>query len=280
MRRGWFIAFILLTAGCNVEEPSLPAGAAEHLQDAITALRSHAIQEALAHADSALLLAPEHPYGHFVKGQAYYLLADFAAARWAWEKASALEPAYFAWWQSLGDVAFRQADFAASLKYYERALRLSPDAISWHGAAGAYWEMSQPLEARRACEQALALDSTYAPAYLSLSMIAEHEGELHEALRLAHRAIDFGPEYTPSFLVAGRLHRLLEKPLEAIPLLQKALEAAPGSSEIRYNLAQALQQAGLSDEAARVWEATNVHFSLRGSEPERTLNSETQPYRY
>ncbi len=133
----------------------LPPLAAVHLQDAITALHADALQDALAYADSAVLLAPEHPHAHFVQGQAEYVRADFAAARRAWERASALEPANFAWWQSLGDVAFRQSDYAASLKYYKRALRLHPDAVSWHGATGAHWEMSQPVEARRACEQAL-----------------------------------------------------------------------------------------------------------------------------
>lgn len=254
MRTAWLITLVLLTAGCEAEKPQLPIGAAEHLQDAITALRSNAIRDALAYADSALVLAPEHPYGHFVQGQAHYVSDDFVAARRAWERASALEPANFAWWQSLGDVAFQQADYAASLQYYKRALRLDPDAISWHGAAGAYWELGQSPAARRACENALELDSTYAPAYLSLSMIAEHDGELHEALRHAHHAARLAPEHPPSLLAAGRLHRLLEEPLEAIPLLRRALQATPNSSAVRYNLSLALQQAGLHDDGAKVWQ--------------------------
>ncbi len=254
MRTILLIALFLATAGCEEEAPQLPVGAAEHLQDAITALRANATHDALAHADSALQLAPEHPYTHFVKGQAHYVSADFVAARRAWERASALEPDNFAWWQSLGDAAFQQGDYAASLTFYERALRLSPEAVSWHGAAGAYWEMSQPLAARRACEKALALDSTYAPAYLSLAIITEHDGELREALWHALQAARLAPEHLPSLLAAGRLHRLLEEPLEAIPLLRRAQQAAPNSSAVRYNLALALQQAGLDDDAAQVWQ--------------------------
>ena len=252
MRSHFVFAFILLCARCGTDESQLPAAAAMHLQDAVAALSSNQIHNALAHADSALLLAPQSSHVHFVRGQALYILTDFAAARQAWERASALEPANFAWWQSLGDVAFQQADYSASLKYYQRALRINPDAISWHGAAGAYWELSQPRQAQSACEKALALDSTYSPAYLCLSMIAEHEGNLREALAHAHSALELAVDDTQSLLAAGRLYRLLDEPTEAIPLLHKALDAVPHSSEVRYNLAQALRQAGLEDEAVQV----------------------------
>lgn len=252
MRSHFVFACILLCARCGAGDTQLPAAAAKHLQDAVTALSSNEIHNALAHADSALLFAPQSSHAHFVRGQALYVLTDFAAARQAWERASALEPANFAWWQSLGDVAFQQEDYLASLNYYQRALRINPDAISWHGAAGAYWELSQTEQARSACEKALVLDSTYAPAYLSLSVIAEHEGNLRDALAHAHSALEIAVDDPQSLLTAGRLYRLLEEPTEAIPLLQKALDAAPHSSEVRYNLAQALQQAGLEDEAVQV----------------------------
>ncbi len=252
------ITLQILILGCSPQVENLSPEAALQLQDAVAALRESDLERALALADSAVALAPHHPHSHFVQGQAYYALAEFAAARSAWERVVTLEPRNWAWWQSLGDVTFRQQEYASSLRYYKRSLRLHSDPVSWHGAAGVYWELGRPLAARRACARALAVDSAYAPAYLSLSLIAEHAGELEQALRFAEQSMRHGPGEMASLLAAGRLHRLLGNPHEAIPLLQKALRGAPQSVEAHYNMAQALQDAGRAEQAARVMAGATV----------------------
>lgn len=252
MRIAARIAWLTIFLGCAAQPEALPPAAAPRLQDAIKALRESDPERALKLAEGVVALAPQHAHAHFVRGQAHYALADFAAARAAWETVAALDPGNWAWYQSLGDAAFQQRDYSASLAYYKRSLQLHPDPVSWHGAAGAYWELGKPQEARRAIARALALDSTYAPAYISLSLIAEHAGQLEEAMHFAEQALSLGPGEISFMLAAGRLHRLLGRPREAIPLLRQVLDAAPLNAEARYNLAQALRDAEMAERAARV----------------------------
>ena len=257
MTRPRYIVLVLVLLGCK-EPGELPLGpAAFHVQEAVKRLQQDLPADALAHADSAIALAPWHPHGHFVLGQANYVLGNYAASHAAWEHTARLDPENWAWWQSLGDVAFQLDDYGASLEYYERSLEMHADPISWHGAAGALWEMNRPHEAQIACEMAVALDSTYAPAYLSLAMFAEHDGLLDDALRLATTALALAPGSVPALTAVGRLTRLAGTPREAIPYLRQALQVAPDNREIRYNLAQAYHMIGESDKADKVFPVTN-----------------------
>ena len=251
MRLASRLAWLTFLFGCAAQPDILPPEAALRLQEAIEALRKNDPERARALSESAVALAPNHPHTHFVLGQAHYVLDEFVGARSAWETVTALDPKDWAAWQSLGDVAFQQQHYSASLRYYERSLRLHSDPVSWHGAAGAYWELGKPQEARQALEQALEADSAYAPAYLSLSLLAEHAGELEEAMHFARHALSLGAGEIAALLAAGRLHRVLGRPHQAIPLLRQVLDTAPHNTEARYNLAQALQDAAMADRVAR-----------------------------
>ncbi len=251
------ILLLVLLLGCANRPKATPDTTTKHVREAVSLLKQDLPRKALAHADTAIAIMPQQPDGHFVLGQAHYVLGNYEAARAAWHSASDLDPINWAWWQSLGDVAFQLADYSASLEYYQHSLRIHPDPISWHGAAGAYWEMNRPEDARIACLNAVALDSTYAPAYQSLALIAEHDGQMDEALRQTMQALSQSPEFVPALLTAGRLKRLAGFPREAIPFLQQALHAVPNNTEIRYNLAQAYHMIGQHDEAARILSPTD-----------------------
>ena len=172
--------------------------------------------------------------------------------------ASRLDPDNWVWVQTLGDVAFQEADYQASLDYYLRAVRMHPDAVSWHGAAGGYWEMGLTEEAWDACHQALILDPDYAPAYISLAMIAEHMGELDDARSYVEQSLSLTPDNPASLLAAGRLARLTGNEDYAVSVLKKALQQVPGHPEIRYNLAMALLQAGEIEQAATLLEGLDT----------------------
>lgn len=263
MRSRWLLLFQLVwILGCESTPAPLPESAAIPLQEATIALNENAPGRAISMAEQAVQIAPGHPHPHFVLGQAHYVLGNYTEARRSWEMASRLDPDNWVWVQTLGDVAFQQADYQASLDYYLRAVRMHPDAVSWHGAAGAYWEMGHTEDARDACHQALALNPDYAPAYISLAMIAEHMGELEEARNYVEQALSLSPENPASLVAAGRLARLTGNEDYAISVLHKALEQAPGHPEIRYNLAMALLQAGESEQASALLEGLDTEKSL------------------
>ena len=263
MRSRWlFLIQLVWILGCEPAPAPLPESAVILLQEATVALDENAPGRAVSMAEQAAQIAPGHPHPHFILGQAHYVRGNYTEARRSWETASRLEPDNWVWLQTLGDAAFQQADYQASLDYYLRAVRMHPHAVSWHGAAGAYWEMGLTAEAWDACHQALILDPDYAPAYISLAMIAEHMGELEDARNYVEQALSLSPENPASLLAAGRLARLTGNEDYAISVLNKALEQVPGHPEIRYNLAMALLQAGESEQAAALLVGLGTEESL------------------
>ncbi len=249
-------------AGCvRHEEPASSAAerpldpvAATYLNQAIQALRDQDPARTLVFTDSARAYAPDHPYTYFVRGQAYYVLGRFDDARAAWDRTLELEPDNWAWWQSIGDVAFRQQKYPESLAHYRKAARMHPDPVSWHGMAGAYWEMGRPDSARLACEQALTLDAAYAPAYLSLSRMAEEEGLFPEALRHADAALRLDPDNLAYQYTVGLMLLRNNRYDEAAAALKAVERHRPQNVGVLLNLGQALQRAGQTEEAARYFE--------------------------
>lgn len=263
MRSRWLLLIQLVWIfGCESAPAPLPDSAAILLQEATIALNENAPGRAISLAEQARQIAPWHPHPHFILGQAHYVSGNYTEARRSWEMASRMEPENWVWLQTLGDAAFQQADYQASLDYYLRAARMHPDAVSWHGAAGAYWEMGHTGDSWNACHQALILDPDYAPAYISLAMIAEHRGELEKARNYVEQALSLSPDNPASLLAAGRLARLSGNDDYAVSVLSKALEQVPGHPEILYNLAMALLQAGKGEQAATLLEALDTEKSL------------------
>ena len=263
MRSRWLLLIQLVwILGCESAPASLPDSAAILLQEATIALNENAPGRAISMAEQAVRIAPGHPHPHFILGQAHYVLGNYTEARRSWEMASRLEPDNWVWMQTLGDAAFQQEDYQESLDYYLRAVRLHPDAVSWHGAAGAYWEMGHTEDAGDACHQALILDPDYAPAYISLAMIAEHMGDLEDARNYVEQALSLSPDNPANLLAAGRLARLTGNEDYAVFVLKQALEQVPGHPEIRYNLAMALLQAGEGEQAAALLEGLDAEKSL------------------
>ena len=235
------------------EQPLDPI-AATYLNQAIQALRDQDPERTLVLTDSAGAYASDHPYTYFVRGQAFYVLGRFDDARAAWGRTLALEPDNWAWWQSIGDVAFRQRNYPESLAHYRKAARMHPDPVSWHGMAGAYWEMGLPDSARLACEQALVLDDAYAPAYLSLSRMAEEDGRFPEALQHANAALRLNPDNLAYQYTAGLMLLRNNRYDEAVTALKAVEKYRPQDIGVLLNLGQALQRSGQTEEATRYFD--------------------------
>lgn len=109
-------------------------------------------------------------------------------------------------------------------------------------------ESGDPRGALREYERLVQQTPRHAPALNNLAWLKLDAGETATALELARRAYELDPR--PAIadtygwaLVQAKRHG------EAIPILEKAYEAAPGAAEIRYHLAAALAGAGRTADA-------------------------------
>jgi tetratricopeptide (TPR) repeat protein len=157
-----------------------------------------------------------------------------------------------------GNEFYRQGDADNAVEEYNQALRLNPDNVEAHQRLGflLYNVKNSPAEGMAHLQKALALDPHNPRAHYDLGMallyqqrIDEASTHLQEALRQMPDGLD--EQYTPvrlhfhlgeALLLAGRSE-------EAKGHLSRAVELAPSQPEIRYRLAQALADAGQTDQA-------------------------------
>ena len=199
-----------------------------------------------------------------------------------------------------------------STKLFMRALELDPNySQAYAGLSMAYnldyqnrWsddpDSSLPL-ARRYAEQAIEKNPKEPFARLCASWTAIFEKDLDRAKSQAETALSFNPNYAMAFNCLGSIHTYAGRPLDAIPVIERAMrldpawskqylhflgtayllagkyEAAaallrqrvflvPGTDFTRAVLASALGHLGDVDEARRVWRELieiNPKYSFR-----------------
>lgn len=243
---------ILLLEGCDTnnsvpEEAYVPASEML-LHQSNEALRQHEFHYAIRLADSAAVIAPQNPNVSFLKARIYSELGRWGSADTAYQQTLALKPDYRGVWNNRGNNAFRQQEYRAAVKYYEKELAVNKAAIPWRGLGRAYVELGEVDSARSAFLEAIRLDSTYTPAYLSLTFLLEDEGEYDQALSYIQQAATLAPENTEYRYMAGALLVKTMRYQEAEATLRPVIETWPWHHGSHYNLGQALVRQGRKDE--------------------------------
>lgn len=227
---------------------------AKFLLEGTEALRHHRFRLALALADSAEAYAANGADVHFFRGRIYSELGRFGKADTAYRTTLKLRPDYRGVWNNLGNNAFRQQRFREARRYYRNELESHPEQIPLRGMGRAYVELGKVDSARMAFRQAIRLDGEYAPAYLSLALLEEDEGDFRKALQYAEKAfhldstnLEYRYRYASFLLRAG-------EPQKAMMHLRHVVEKWPWHHGSHYNLAQALIQSGRKEEAVEYLE--------------------------
>lgn len=209
---------------------------------------------ALAYADSAALRLPDSPDAYFLRGRTYADLGNFAAADSAYRRVIALRPDYPGVWHNRGNNAFRQQQYSTAISYYLDELKENRAPRPWRGIGRSYIELGRIDSAKHAFEQALALDTAYAPAHFNLALLYEDEGELEKALSHAKQALALSPDDLDfRYLVGSYLVRLGHSE-EAVEHLITIAEAWPWHHAAHYNLGQALLRIGREEQGEAMLE--------------------------
>lgn len=245
---------VLLVSGCarkEKHEQQLPSplspSAARLVAEAQQALDRKMYTVGLALADSAVAAAPAAPEPYVIRGLLAFELGRMEQARHDYERALRLAPDRAGIRHNLGNVAFRQRRFREALRYYREELERHPAPRPWHALGGAYETLGRADSARWAYEQALRLDSAYAPAHAALADWHQREGEFDAALRHARAALRRLPDDVDARARVGLLLVQSGRYEEAVPLLRSVVERQPWRYGAWFNLGQALQRLGRED---------------------------------
>lgn len=253
--RGWMPVLLVgavLAAGCGRPEPEpLDPATRALLAEAEQALEAQAYDRALALADSAARRAPGAVEPAFLQGLVHSRLLRWEEAAAAYRRVIARDPGFPGVWNNLGNNAVWQGSYREAVGYYRAELARAPAATPWASMGRVYRELGLVDSAAYAYEQALALDSSYIPAYISYARLMEDEGEYERALAITGQAARRVPGSVEVHYMLGSLLAKLGREEEAVPHLETVVRASPWHTESHYKLGQVLQRLG-RDEEARV----------------------------
>lgn len=193
-------------------------------------------QRAQAQQQLELALAM-HRAGKFGLAESHYL------------RVVKLDPTQDEAWHLLGVVAVQQGQAPKAIRHFRRALELRPrHAQALNNLALALKATGDVDGAREAFAGALAVRPEYVEAALNLGLLEEARGEVVAAESVWRQALAWRPDDPAVLTCLGNLLRRLERSDEAIAMLSRVHDLAPGA-ESAGNLALALIDAGRYREA-------------------------------
>ena len=225
---------------------------AEMVERAQVALRDQVYRDALAWADSALALDKSNADAQFIRGRVYFELGQLEESRQAYEAVLKAEPDYPGASHNLGNALFGQSKYQLALRAYRRETGLGTRPNPYHAMGATFEKLSESDSARKAYQIAIAIDSTYVPAMVSLAEHFATRGDVENAVAFAKRAHALRPGDADTELLLGRLLVREGSFEQAVFYLEKGVQHRPWDHGALYALGQANQGLGLEGKARTV----------------------------
>lgn len=161
----------------------------------------------------------------------------------------------------VGDVYYSSGEYDAALIAFRRALEKEPNnAYALYGLGRTQLRLLQFSSAIENIKRAIALDSNYAPAYVSLAQAYTNrytyaedkdaaKSYLQQALLILDDAKRVDANYYPIYNQRGLVYQYLGDLKKAEQAFKQALKLGSKDSVVRYNLAQVYLSQGRLDEA-------------------------------
>jgi len=158
------------------------------------------------------------------------------------------------WWleddapchELMGNIYFRGRAYEKALKEFERAVELdAKSASAYHNLGSAYYALNDTGRAELYWKKVIECEREKGIINPEISSLKTGSSELKHSLTIKERPVSF-----LSYTSLGRLY-LEQKLLDsAVEQFRKAMEIAPRDAEIYLDMAKALMEKGLKEEAA------------------------------
>jgi tetratricopeptide (TPR) repeat protein len=198
---------------------------------------------------TAITILPDEPRWYALAAKITILSGDKATAINFLEKAISLEPRYIDHHLDLGKIHLQYADESnpadatQAVKSLEHACRLAPEhPEAWLLLARAHRILGNLEQAAAAAEQSSTLAPEIATSHLIQAEIALQSGKHQIAFEHAQTAFHLQPESQPSAMVLSRALQALNRPAEALAVIDKAIPASEQSTSLTIERIQLLRQ--------------------------------------
>lgn len=150
---------------------------------------------------------------------------------------------------SLGNLDFQQGRFRSALRWYRGEIRHHPQPQVWLNVGLVYANLHRADSARAAYRRAMALDSTFAPAYMLLGQEFKNDGRMRLALRTSLKGLALEPNNPSSLGIVGSMQFQQGQLDQAEANLKKAIELRSWDYRAHYTLGRIFEQRGDQAEA-------------------------------
>lgn len=173
----------------------------------------------------------------YQQGLRLHQKGDLRAAARVYQQVIAHNPKHPGAWHFLGVIAMTQKDAATALEYLEKAITLEAEKpVFWNNYGAALKLVGRLLDAKKAFEKALSLNSAYADAWANLGQVLGLQ-KLPQAEKSLRNALEINPNHPDA------LQHLIENCIrqkrffEARPLLERYATQVTDSSELTHQRA-------------------------------------------
>ncbi len=143
-----------------------------------------------------------------------------------------------------------QGDLPGAIRVYKQVLKLDPDDIhTINSIAGVYGKLNHPDLERTWAQKAIAIDSSFAPAYINYGNASAALGDLSEARKSFLKAMELDPKNCMGFYSLGVLEEQEHHPDKALVLYRRSVEINPKFENGYFNMAAMYANARRWDEA-------------------------------
>jgi tetratricopeptide (TPR) repeat protein len=184
----------------------------------------------------------------------YVLLGDFIDAdRWL-TKSLSWEPANALGWYYLGRAKYNENRFAEAIDAFNSCLKLEPRNVKAEDSIGLSEEgLNHPEEAAKAFQLAISwqegASEKNAQPFLNLGSLLADQGKADAGLPYLLKATELAPRNAKCHEALGRAYVKLKQLKNAQAELEEAVQLAPNSSSLRFELGMTYRDQGLQEQA-------------------------------
>ncbi len=218
-----FIEYSQPAAWPNSDRPVDWSNAGNHLY------RSGQLEAALAHFDRAIALQPAFFPAWFQRGNTLYAMGRESEALTSFDQALAIEPTFYQAWRDRGALLVELGNPEAALVAFEQAIALRPDdRLLWYLIGNLLaLDLGRPNAALAAYDQAIALNDRFAPAWFGRGRVLSDLGRLDEAIAALDRGLALDDEIRAGWLLRAEVWQRLGNGQQAKMDLERAGSLRP-----------------------------------------------------
>jgi tetratricopeptide (TPR) repeat protein len=216
-----------------------------HLNLGAAHLKKGSVDEAIAHYQEAVQIAPHYVEAHNNLGIALYQKGRVDDAITHFQKALQINPDNAEAHDNLGIALLQKGGLDEAITQFQKAVQLKPDSAEFHFNLGnTFLQKGKQDEAISHFQSALQIKPDYVDAHYNLAIVLRQRRRVDEAIIQYQEALQTKPDYPDARVSLGNL--LLQKGRvdEAITQYQKALQSKPDNAKAENNLGNALLQKG------------------------------------